>query len=87
MLTGSAEAVLVAIVRLPDEQRKTLKLRTIASLSACSERSVNRAIVQLKQHNMLMMDRPCDHGPDAVYSFEITNRGMFYGNALRGTDI
>lgn len=87
VITGSAEAVLVALAKIPDDERQRLKVCTLASLSACSEKSVRRAIKLLNQHKMLMMDRPCNHGPDAVYSFALTTNGLFYSNILRGTDI
>lgn len=72
-MTGGAECVLQALVRMPEQELSDLKLLSLANQAGVSERTCRRAIRELADKNYIRATRDEPRG-NVRYSFSVLDR-------------
>lgn len=74
LLTGAQEHVLYTLVKLCDEQPRSLKLSLIAYKSRVHWATAQRAVRILGERGIVKLSKKTAHGPDSVWEIGLTNR-------------
>lgn len=82
-MTAGTEACLIALCAMSDDQRRGLKMRALAGAAGVSANTARRAVRALSEMDLITASRPRQGGIDAVYTYEIKQRGHNVASLLK----